>query len=49
MQDYKTFLDFILAKQHMRTTQSLHYFFKILDLEHTGYLTARTLQYFLNV
>lgn len=32
--DYKTFLDFVLAMENKKTTQSLQYFFKILDVYH---------------
>jgi len=44
--DYKTFLDFVLAMQMKETPQSLHYFWKILDLNKTGELTLYTLNYF---
>ncbi|XP_055372665.1 serine/threonine-protein phosphatase 2A regulatory subunit B'' subunit gamma-like [Condylostylus longicornis] len=44
--DYKTYLDFVLALENRHEPQSLHYLFRILDVEHQGYLTAFTLQYF---
>lgn len=44
--DYKTYLDFVLALENRSEPQSLHYLFKILDVEHRGYLTAFTLNYF---
>lgn len=44
--DYKTYLDFVLALENRHEPQSLHYIFRILDIEHKGYLTAFTLQYF---
>uniref|UniRef100_A0A182NPK6 Serine/threonine-protein phosphatase 2A regulatory subunit B'' subunit gamma n=1 Tax=Anopheles dirus TaxID=7168 RepID=A0A182NPK6_9DIPT len=44
--DYKTYLDFVLALENRAEPQSLHYLFRILDVEHRGYLTAFTLNYF---
>ncbi|XP_037950978.1 serine/threonine-protein phosphatase 2A regulatory subunit B'' subunit gamma-like [Teleopsis dalmanni] len=44
--DYKTFLDFVLALDNRNEPQSLHYLFRILDVQHKGYLTAQTLHYF---
>uniref|UniRef100_A0A182TZ59 Serine/threonine-protein phosphatase 2A regulatory subunit B'' subunit gamma n=1 Tax=Anopheles melas TaxID=34690 RepID=A0A182TZ59_9DIPT len=44
--DYKTYLDFVLALENRGEPQSLHYLFRILDVEHKGYLTAFTLNYF---
>lgn len=44
--DYKTFLDFVLALDNRHEPQALHYLFRILDVEHKGYLTASTLHYF---
>ncbi|XP_053660690.1 serine/threonine-protein phosphatase 2A regulatory subunit B'' subunit gamma-like [Anopheles marshallii] len=44
--DYKTYLDFVLALENRSEPQSLHYLFRILDVEHKGYLTAFTLNYF---
>lgn len=44
--DYKTYLDFVLALENRHKPQSLHYFFRILDLDHQGYLTPKNLWYF---
>jgi serine/threonine-protein phosphatase 2A regulatory subunit B''/actin-binding protein anillin len=44
--DYKTYLDFVLALEHRNEPQSLHYLFRILDVEHKGFLSAFTLNYF---
>uniref|UniRef100_A0A1A9UVZ3 Serine/threonine-protein phosphatase 2A regulatory subunit B'' subunit gamma n=1 Tax=Glossina austeni TaxID=7395 RepID=A0A1A9UVZ3_GLOAU len=44
--DYKTFLDFVLALDNRHEPQSLHYLFRILDVQHKGYLTVQTLHYF---
>lgn len=44
--DYKTYLDFVLALENRHEIQSLQYIFRILDIEHQGYLTSFTLQYF---
>lgn len=42
--DYKTYLDFVLALRHK--PQSLNYFFRILDIDHKGYLTPLNLWVF---
>jgi len=34
--DYKTFLDFVLAMENKKTPQSLHYFWRVLDVFHKG-------------
>lgn len=44
--DYKTYLDFVLALENRQEPQSLHYFFRILDIKGKGYLDAFTLNYF---
>ena len=43
--DYKTFLDFVLAMEYKTTPASIAYFFKILDIQHKGYLDSFTLNY----
>ena len=47
--DYKTYLDFVLALENRQEPQSLQYLFRILDLDHQGYLTSFTLNYFFKV
>lgn len=47
--DYKTYLDFVLALESRQEPQSLQYLFRILDLDHQGYLTSFTLNYFFKV
>ncbi|GLV36278.1 Leukocyte-antigen-related-like [Carabus blaptoides fortunei] len=44
--DYKTYLDFVLALENRQEPQSLHFLFKILDINSQGYLDAFTLNYF---
>eukprot|EP00823_Brevimastigomonas_motovehiculus_P009181 TRINITY_DN8845_c0_g1_i1.p1 TRINITY_DN8845_c0_g1~~TRINITY_DN8845_c0_g1_i1.p1 ORF type:complete len:482 (+),score=107.63 TRINITY_DN8845_c0_g1_i1:19-1464(+) len=44
--DYKTFLDFALAMENKNSPEALHYFWKIFDLQHVGYITVFTLNYF---
>ncbi len=44
--DYKTYLDFVLALDNRKDPQSLHYFFRILDVRHLGYLDGFALNYF---
>lgn len=41
-----TFLDFVLCLHNRHELQSLHYLFRILDVQHNGYLTVQTLHYF---
>lgn len=48
-QDYKTYLDFVLAIEYKREPQSLQYFFRLLDINGQGYLTAFTINYFFRV
>lgn len=43
MQDYKTFLDFVLAIQNKETPQALAYFWKILDVNKQVTSTASRL------
>ncbi|XP_039288464.1 serine/threonine-protein phosphatase 2A regulatory subunit B'' subunit gamma isoform X1 [Nilaparvata lugens] len=45
--DYKTYLDFVLALENRHEPQSLHYLFKILDINGVGYLDSFSLRYFL--
>lgn len=47
--DYKTYLDFVLALENRHEPQSLHYLFRILDINSQGYLTAFNLNYFFRV
>lgn len=44
--DYKTYLDFVLALENRHEIQALQYLFKILDVDHCGYLTVFNLRYF---
>ena len=47
--DYKTYLDFVLAMENKKEPQAIQYFFRLLDIEGHGYLTAFSLQYFFRV
>lgn len=47
--DYKTYLDFVLALENRHKEQSLHYFFRLLDIDHRGYLLPLNLRYFFKV
>ena len=49
MQDYKTYLDFVLALESRRAPQSLQYFMRLLDINHKGHLNAFDLNYFFRV
>jgi len=44
--DYKTYLDFVLAMEHKKEPQALHYLFRLLDVRHEGALTVFALNYF---
>ena len=47
--DYKTYLDFVLALENRHEPQSLHYLFRILDINNKGYLDTFCLNYFFRV
>lgn len=47
--DYKTYLDFVLALENRHEPQSLHYLFRILDINNHGYLDTFCLNYFFRV
>lgn len=49
LQDYKTYLDFVLAMENRREPQALRYLFRILDVQHRGYLNVFSLNYFFRV
>mmetsp|Transcript_106224 Transcript_106224/g.194994 ORF Transcript_106224/g.194994 Transcript_106224/m.194994 type:complete len:475 (-) Transcript_106224:203-1627(-) len=44
--DYKTFLDFVLAMENRNTRQAIQYFWKLIDIQHTGYLDGFVINYF---
>ncbi|XP_076464140.1 serine/threonine-protein phosphatase 2A regulatory subunit B'' subunit gamma-like [Babylonia areolata] len=44
--DYKTYLDFVLAMENRKEPQALRYLFRILDVQHRGYLNVYALNYF---
>ncbi len=46
--DYKTFLDFVLAMENKNTTQSIEYFWRLVDIKHNGRLDAGVIRYFFN-
>jgi Ca2+-binding EF-hand superfamily protein len=43
--DYKTYLDFVLAFEHLKDVQGMVYFFRLLDLYHVGYLSVGVIRY----
>lgn len=47
--DYKTYLDFVLALENRHEPQSLHYLFRILDINNRGFLDTFCLNYFFRV
>jgi len=44
--DYKTFLDFVLAMENKNTPQAIQYFWKLLDIHHTGCIDGFVINYF---
>lgn len=46
--DYRTFLDFILAIENKTSVESMRYFWRIIDIEGTGQLTGKVIEYFYN-
>ena len=48
-QDYKTYLDFVLALENRREPQALQYLFRLLDVQNKGYLNVFDLNYFFRV
>uniref|UniRef100_A0A2C9K1A6 Serine/threonine-protein phosphatase 2A regulatory subunit B'' subunit gamma n=1 Tax=Biomphalaria glabrata TaxID=6526 RepID=A0A2C9K1A6_BIOGL len=47
--DYKTYLDFVLAMENRREPQAQRYLFRILDVQHHGYLNVFSLNFFFRV
>lgn len=48
-QDYKTYLDFVLALENRKEPAALQYIFKLLDIEDQGHLNVFSLNYFFRV
>lgn len=48
-QDYKTYLDFVLALENRKEPAALQYIFKLLDMENRGYLNVFSLNFFFRV
>lgn len=44
--DYKTFLDFVLAMDNKNSKQAILYFWKLIDIRHTGSLDSWVINYF---
>lgn len=44
--DYKTFLDLVLALENKSNSQSLIYFWRVLDIEKSGRLSRSVIEYF---
>lgn len=44
--DYKTFLDFVLAMDHKNSSQGIHYFWKLIDINHNGIIDSFVISYF---
>ena len=44
--DYKVYLDFVLARENSRTPQAIRFFFKLLDVQHCGYINLYALNHF---
>lgn len=48
-QDYKTYLDFVLALENRKEPAALQYIFKLLDIGNKGSLNVFSLNYFFRV
>mmetsp|Transcript_27958 Transcript_27958/g.64522 ORF Transcript_27958/g.64522 Transcript_27958/m.64522 type:complete len:476 (+) Transcript_27958:74-1501(+) len=44
--DYKTFLDFVLAMENKNSQQAIQYFWKLIDVHHTGKIDGFVISYF---
>lgn len=44
--DYKAYLDLVLATSHRTTAQSLRFMFRLLDMEHQGWIGVPEMRYF---
>jgi serine/threonine-protein phosphatase 2A regulatory subunit B'' len=44
--DFKTFVDFTIAMVYKHTPEALHYFFRLLDVQNSGRLTAFGINFF---
>merc|ERR1719162_188683 len=44
--DYKTFLDFVLAMENKNSHQAIQYFFKLIDIQQSGFVDGFTINYF---
>ena len=49
LQDYKTYLDFVLALENRKEPQALQYLFRLIDVQNKGYLNVFDLNYFFRV
>ena len=48
-QDYKTYLDFVLALENRKEPQALQYLFRLLDMQKKAYLNIFDINYFFRV
>ena len=48
-QDYKTYLDFVLALENRREPQALQYLFRLLDVQNKGFLNIFDINFFFRV
>lgn len=44
--DYKAFLDFVLAMENKNSKQAVQYFWKLIDINHRGWLDGFVINYF---
>jgi len=44
--DYKTFLDFVLAMENKNSRPAIQYFWKMIDINHKGYIDSFVIHYF---
>ncbi len=48
-QDYRAYVDFVLALEYRQEPASLHFLFRLLDFRHCGFLNVHSLHYFYKV
>jgi Ca2+-binding EF-hand superfamily protein len=44
--DYKLFIEFVLAMEHIGTKQGIQYLWKLIDINHCGYIDSHVISYF---
>jgi hypothetical protein len=48
-QDFKTYVDIILALENRKEPQAIYFFFSILDIKNQGFIDSFCINYFFKV